>query len=375
MKIAFDYQIFYQQTYGGISRYFVKLAEKLIGSSNDVHIVAPFYQNNYLQTLPASAITGHKLSVFPAKTYKIFNLYNFLKSKSIIRRWKPDIVHETYYSSWNLSPKSCPTIITVHDMIHELFPNHFSSDDPTTRLKKACVNRADHIICVSENTRLDLMRFFNTPSNKISVVYHGIDTQADSNKNFQSKSLIKTPFLLYVGNRGGYKNFSGFIRAVAISRIKKDFNIIAFGGGSFLPNENQLFSDLGFKSGQIQQLSGDDSLLNSLYRNAQAFIYPSFYEGFGIPPLEAMAHGCPVASSNTSSMPEVIGNAGEFFDPNSIEQTMHAIEIVVYDEKRRMDLITKGKERVSLFSWDRCAEKIVRVYQTIIEKAYKANTQ
>jgi glycosyltransferase involved in cell wall biosynthesis len=122
---------------------------------------------------------------------------------------------------------------------------------------------------------------------------------------------------------------------------------------------------LGFAENQVRQVSGDDGLLGYYYRLARAFIYPSLYEGFGIPPLEAMAHQCPVISSNASSMPEVIGNAAEYFVPNECESVRFAIEAVVYSEQRIDDLKKKGVARLSHFSWSKCTQETLAVYQSV----------
>ncbi len=202
-------------------------------------------------------------------------------------------------------------------MIHELFPNEFSVTDNTAATKRIAIARADHVICISENTKLDLMRLHGTPASKISVVYLGFDQFVTDEDKLPPAVFAGKPFLLYVGQRGGYKNFTGLLKAVASSdRLLSDFDIIAFGGPKFSDSERNLVSSVGFAENQVRQISGDDDLLGGFYGSAKAFIYPSLYEGFGIPPLEAMAHQCPVISSNTSSMPEVIGSAGEYFDPN-----------------------------------------------------------
>ena len=146
----------------------------------------------------------------------------------------------------------------------------------------------------------------------------------------------------------------------------KDFIIVAFGGGSFSSSEIQLLKTLGIQEGHIIHVSGDDAKLANYYYNATAFVFPSLYEGFGLPPLEAMAHDCPVISSNTSSMPEIIGDAAEYFDPKSEEQTVHAIENVVYSDTRKQYLIMKGRKRHKRFSLKKCADETFEVYKQLL---------
>ncbi len=144
-----------------------------------------------------------------------------------------------------------------------------------------------------------------------------------------------------------------------------DFDIVAFGGGKFTPDELKNIQTLGVNHQKVRHVGGDDHLLGQYYQYASAFIYPSLYEGFGIPPLEAMAHGCPVISSHTSSMPEVIGQAAEFFDPRQTESMCLAIENVVYSETRSSALRQLGAGRLNAFSWKKCTEKTLAVYRSV----------
>lgn len=368
MRIAFDYQTFCQLSYSGVSRYFVRLSEQFIAGKQEVGIFAPLYRNRYVKALPGGVVRGHALSLYPPRGGRVILVLNHLFSRRAIRKWRPQVVHETYYSHWGgAAPRFCPTVITVYDMIHELFRDDFPTRDKTTMLKRRAIDRADHVICISECTRRDLVRLFGIGEEKLSVVHMGVDRFVSDfmpNKN----SLVTTkPFLLYVGNRAGYKNFSGFVRAFASSdRLKADFDILAFGGSRFTPSERAFLTGLGFQLDQVRQLGGDDALLGHLYDQATAFVYPSLYEGFGMPPLEAMAHQCPVISSHTSSMPEVIGDAGEFFDPKSSDDMAAAIERVVYSPSRTQDLIERGRKQLNLFSWASCANQTLDIYRSLV---------
>lgn len=367
MKIAFDYQTFSLQSYGGISRYFVRLTEQLLAIRQKVGIFAPLHRNHYVGELPEGIVRGRRLDRYPPKTARFFLAYNQFVAKSAIRTWQPQVVHETYYARLRSGPRSCPAVITVYDMIHELYTAEFPARDNTTQLKRIAIDRADHVICISESTRRDLIRLFGTPEDKVSVVHLGFDhfvcpeAARDTNAPFLGR-----PYLLYVGNRAGYKNFSNFLKSVASSvHLKTDFDIIAFGGSPFSALEQRLISGLGFRHDQVRQLGGNDTVLGELYDQARAFVYPSLYEGFGLPPLEAMAHRCPVVSSNTSSMPEVIGGAGEFFHPSEIEDMARAIESVVYSDERIEELVTMGLDRLNHFSWQKCADQTLSIYQIL----------
>lgn len=367
MRIAFDYQIFTHQTFGGISRYFVELAQSLMTLEQQVQVFAPLHRNSYLDSLPQGVVCGRRVNRYPLKTAHFFLTYSELVSRRQIVKWKPEIVHQTFYCGRSVAPSGCPTVITVFDMIHELFTDEIHGVGRTVAIEKIAVDRADHVICISENTKKDLMHLYGTPENKISVVLLGFN-QFDKNLHFPAAgpSVVK-PFLLFVGSRGGYKNFTGMLKAVAASpRLLADFNIIAFGGSAFSGAEQLLIRSLGFSENQVQQTGGSDALLGDYYRTARAFVYPSLYEGFGIPPLEAMAHNCPVISSNTSSMPEVVGDAGEYFDPSDTGDFCRAIEVVVYSESRVQSLKILGAARLAHFSWSKCAKETLDIYQALI---------
>jgi len=367
MRLAFDHQIFVMQPYGGISRYFAQIAQGLLNMDQEVVTFAPLHINNYLRSLSKEMVYGRYIHRFPPKTVRFFLAYNHFLVRSKILKWNPDIVHETYYSRFGSAPKDCQTVITVYDMIHELFPDEMPVTDNTSVLKRISVDRADAVICISENTKQDLMRLYGTPANKISVVHLGFDRFLSKENNVREDSYSGKPFLLYVGQRAGYKNFSGFLKAVAVSKnLLSGFEIIAFGGRNFSSSELGLINSLGFSEGQVQHKSGGDDMLGKLYDSARAFVYPSVYEGFGIPPLEAMAHSCPVISSNTSSMPEVIGGAAEYFNPLDIDDMKNAIENVVYSESHIETLKALGKKRLKFFSWDKCTRETQNIYQSLV---------
>lgn len=367
MKIAFDHQIFGLQEYGGISRYFYELASVLAGRcAQNVSVISPTYLNRYLDNVR----TDFKLfGVFVSKgsqTAKISRVLNSFFTPLLIAYLRPDIVHETYYSSKKIAPKKTKVVLTVFDMIHEKFSEHFSSADPTSQQKALAVARADHVICISEQTRQDLIQILNVDPAKTSVVYLGFSlTKGNSDEGHPL--ALERPFLLYVGSRGGYKNFERLLQARAASAsLKKDFDLVCFGGGVFSQAELEMIQSLGFSENSVRQIAGDDALLARYYREARAFVYPSLYEGFGIPPLEAMSFDCPVVCSDVSSIPEVVGDAGEMFNPYSIDSMSHALERVVNDDALRQLLIARGRERIKFFSWDRCAEETMSIYRRVL---------
>jgi glycosyltransferase involved in cell wall biosynthesis len=277
-----------------------------------------------------------------------------------------DIFHETYYSRIDCCPRSAKRVLTVHDMIHEKFSEMFPKQDKTHKIKASSIKRADHIICVSEATRKDLIEFLGVPSEKTSVVYHGYSLTTDHTVPIPAK--INRPYILYVGHRAGYKNFFALLRAYSLScRLKNDFSIVCFGGENTINTEIAMAISLNISQDKILYLSGSNDILAGLYSSASLFVCPSLYEGFGITTLEAMAFGCPVACSNAGSLPEVVGDAAQLFDPANDEEICTAIEQVVYSPDRNKMLIDQGYQRIKRFSWDKCASDTLDVYYHVLQ--------
>jgi len=358
IDVVYDYQVFSMQQYGGVSRYFCELAERIHGMSGwHARVVAPLHVNHHLRI---SGVPTWGRHVGPprrgAERWRgVFNRATSAAWQFIAR---PRIVHWTYYLRQPRVP-GIKYVVTVYDMIHELFPESFSADDQSSRLKRECVEAADHVICISHSTACDLMRLFNVAESKITVTHLGF-----SRAFSQAHRLAATPstpgsrpYLLYVGHRHGYKNFSGLLAAYRASpRLRQGFDLVCFGGE---PLDDSREPD-------VKRLTGSDDDLARAYAGAHAFVYPSLYEGFGIPPLEAMSCGCPVACSNTSSIPEVVGHAAELFDPHNLDSMRRALEHICFDEARRAELVTAGHLRAGQFSWDRCAAETAQSYRRLL---------
>ncbi len=371
MRIAIDSNIFTMQKFGGVSRYLVRLSEAMLRLGNEVEIHGWLHANRHLRDSPAALTRMRYIDHFPRFTRRLAHHAGDFLANRRIDRSPPDLIHESFCHNRRVGSASTPRVCTVHDMIHELYPEYWGPMDRTPEYRRASVTRCQAVICVSESTRTDLLRLIDLEPSKVHVIHHGFEhfedltgmTVADEGT---VAAAAEKPFLLYVGARHGYKNFMGFLQGVAKSGLNRDIAILAFGGGPLTSTEQERISALGFAPDQVRQLSGSDSLLRGLFLRAEAFVYPSFYEGFGLPPLEAMAAGCPVISSNSSSMPEVIGEAAEFFDPVDQDSIASAIRNVLTDPARRSQLIAAGNRRLTNFSWDLCASKTLEVYQSLI---------
>ena len=202
-------------------------------------------------------------------------------------------------------------VVTHHDCIHERFPALFPNAASIVESKRKLLARADAIICVSESSESDLLHFYDVVEMKTHVVHHGFSPL--QNLPDDAHGMRKKPYLLYVGSRAAYKNFGLLLEAFSRSGLAADYRLLAVGGGSFTSAEQERIASLKL-GGWVNVLpKADDGTLARAYREAALFIYPSLYEGFGFPPLEAMSMGCPVLVNRTSSLPEICGDAAFYF--------------------------------------------------------------
>lgn len=372
-KVVYDHQVFGWQRYGGISRYIYELATQLDKSEElEVEILAIAYVNEYLKQCKSDLVTGFPVPYIPSKQVANFlGKFNDIISNFLLRYNTPDIIHTTYYYPKYLKFSNYPIVVTVHDMTHEKlsqFFHHkdiFNIPDDTSLAKQECVKQADRIICVSENTKNDLIEILDVEPSKISVIYHGYSLIEQENPKFEVD--IPEPYIFYVGDRGGYKNFQRLLQAYASSsNLRSNCCLVCFGGGVISGDERSQINALGLPENKVIQVSGNDVALANFYRNASVFVYPSLYEGFGIPLLEAMALHCPVACSNTSSMPEVVGDAAELFNPYEPESIAEALEKILFSTTRAENLVKLGTERIKHFSWEICAEQTKQVYLSLL---------
>lgn len=366
MKVLYDYQIFVIQRYGGISRYFCELMKCWRKNGEvDGRVAALLSNNEYLH----DAGLGRFWRFSPERYFKgrDFILINLNRALSLaaLRRQNFDLFHPTYYDPYflrHLGRK--PFVLTVHDMTHERFPEMFSSDDPTREWKRLLVERAARIIAISGHTRDDLVAQYGVDPAKIRVIHHGPTLSPDA----PAKPSLGLPgrYLLYVGDRREYKNFTAFVEAVApLLHEDRQLEIVCTGGGLFKAGEVDLFDRLGI-AGRVRQFSVADDFLAGVYRNARALVFPSLYEGFGFPVLEAFACGCPAALSNAGALPEVAGEAAVYFDPRDRASMLDAMQRACYDEVLREDLKRKGMSRLANFSWERTAAATKAVYWEIL---------
>lgn len=282
------------------------------------------------------------------------------------------LVHEPHYV---LPPLiRCRSVVTIHDCIHLMFPEYLPNKLAYYYAKGSmwtASHKADRILTVSEASKTDILRFFNVAPDKVEVIYNAIDERFLAPPNAERMELARQryqldhPFILYVGNIKPHKNLERLIDSFARARSQglDDLKLIIIGDeiSKYPPlrqsvHKHKLDKHVRFLGFQPMET------LAAFYRLARAFVFPSLYEGFGLPPLEAMACGTPVVTSNVSSLPEVAGGAAMLVDPYDEDAIASAIVRAVSDDSLRADLIEKGLQRARTFSWKQSVKKIHDIY-------------
>ena len=362
VKVQVDEQIFALQSHGGISRYFVELmqafrSDKTLG----VDLIARnlWTQNHHL----VQAGMGRRLPTRLGRHERVIRAAN----RRHISRGRADLVHHTYYDSSYLShyAKATRRVITVYDMIPEILPEMFPSGNPH-RDKREFVDAADLILCISESTKNDLVQIYGEPSAPLIVTPLGVDPRFTPSA--QPPDRIPERYILFVGNRAGYKDFVVLAEAFAEAPLPQDVFLLAVGGGPFGADEVLHMRALGI-SKRVIQTSLSDAELPGAYAGALCFVFPSRYEGFGLPTLEAMATGCPTILAASSSHPEVGGDAALYFPPSDAFRLSQILADLVPSPELRGERRTMGLTRSAGFSWRRTAQATANAYRQICSQA------
>ena len=365
MNILFDHQIFSIQKYGGISKYFCELMKHLPPGTK-FKLPGIVSDNQHLND--DHDIFG-KINIpipdreFKGKRFIKKKIYSFnkIRSNSSLRKETYDLFHPTFYDPYFFKNLESPYIVTVHDLIDFKFPKLYKHN-PRSEQMGQIIKKAQRIISISNHTKNDLIEIFKINPDKIDVIHHGFNSPMITGKK---NSFGR--YILFVGSRWGYKNFSIFIKAMS-GILKKDstLNLVCV-GVPFNKKEQEELNALKI-SEQTFVLGVDEENLNRLYSNALAFVYPTLYEGFGMPILEAFANNCPVCLSNTSSLPEVAGKGGVYFEPKDPDSIRIAIENVIYNPEYSSEMVEAGRVRLKDFSWKKCGRQTSDSYKKAISE-------
>jgi glycosyltransferase involved in cell wall biosynthesis len=298
-----------------------------------------------------------------------------------LRRQNVDIVHVPHHEAPFFNPSKL--VVTMHDCVHLLFPHEDSSKFQNYRSylqTKRVVESAKHVLAVSKSTKEDLINIFELPESKISVVHNALDERfafannPEERKHVLERYQLKDPFVLYSGKIRPHKNLHRLIEAFAVLKSElidddkyKNLKLLIIGDEL---SKHQYLRLTVIRSGAQQDVRFFGfvpyPILRVFYQSAALFAFPSLYEGFGLPPLEAMANRTPVIASNTSSLPEVLDDAAVLVNPENVFDIARGMKLILYDEVLRQKLIQKGIEQVSKFSWKLAAQKVLQIYGLVI---------
>ncbi len=265
----------------------------------------------------------------------------------------------------------CPSVITILDLSYIHFPQLFKKKD-LYQLKYwggRSIKQASKVITISQSSKNDIIKYYGVPGSKVEVVYPGIkEMNKKTSEYVRLKYKIEGDYILFVGTLQPRKNVTKLIEAFSNISISKypNISLVIVGKKGWL-YEDILSAPSKFKvEDRVKFLDFvPDSDLPSLYKNAVCFVLPSLYEGFGLPVLEAMQHGCPVITSSVSSLPEAGGDAALYVDPENSMDIAEKIELVIKDKTLREKMIEKGYEQVKKFSWDKSAKKTLQVLEEV----------
>jgi alpha-1,3-rhamnosyl/mannosyltransferase len=303
-----------------------------------------------------------KLSGFQAKTveadFPIYSVREQMLYPGLLRREKPDVFHVPHYNApilWG-----GPMVVNIHDLIHLRFPPSRAAYLYARGLLHAVCRRARIILAISEHTRRDLIEVLGADERKIRMTVPGVDSEF-----FEPAppSPVEGPYVLYVGNVRPVKNVEVLLKAFREARRRSPDMALVVAGRDFMPQVTREYrNDPGVRF--MEEIPFDQ--LRGLYAGARMFVFPSLYEGFGLPPLEAMACGTPVICSNASSLPEVTGDAAVSFDPRNAGELTDAMVRLWKDDAERRKLSEKGRLRAKAFTWERCAQQLASAYREAV---------
>ena len=361
VRVAFDEQIFLLQQQGGVSRYFVELLRHLPELDPPVDVATPFNR----------VVNRHALEVFGGSRFAPargpLQPYPQLAAAAARtrRRERVDLVHHTFYHPRFLRDyPGRPKVVTIYDMIPEVMGARGRFGSPHMA-KQEYVSRADLLLFISESAREDLISAYGTPTAPSAITHLGVDGRFL--EGGPTPAGFPSEYILFVGNRAGYKDFATLVRCFSHARNDlREMHLVCVGGGPLTSDEMTDTSAAGL-GGRIHQFSLADEQMPGAYANAAAFVFPSRYEGFGLPALEAMAAGTPTLLARTSSLPEVGGDAALYFTPGDAESLASALVSLLGDPMRRANLNQLGKERALRFTWSRTAELTANAYRLVAD--------
>ncbi|HXE91520.1 MAG TPA: glycosyltransferase family 1 protein [Terriglobales bacterium] len=373
MKIAFDIR---RLRSFGIGTYIRNVVQNLarLDQRNQYVLIGHAEGFDEIGPLPANFMT----EAFPPES----SARNYFEFQQVVRLYGCELVHVPHLF-WRPRSIPCPYVVTVHDLFTYMRPRPPRSGMRRflrSWLTRRVLRHAERIVAVSDFTRHDIMRLFGIPESKIEVLYNAIDSRfrlghaTDTERQLIAERYqVHYPFLLYAGNIKPHKNIVRLIEAFSAlkTELKKegkfpDLKLIIIGDDlSQHPDLRRTVIRSGVQHDVRFLGFVPVEVLRIFYDAAKIFVFPSLYEGFGLPPLEAMAHGTPVVTSNVSSLPEVVGNAAVLVNPENVFDIMRALHRVLVDQPLRERLKQRGYEQIQRFSWETSVARLIEIYEEV----------
>jgi glycosyltransferase involved in cell wall biosynthesis len=360
MRVRFSPDVFRLQTVGGVSRYFIELHDGLRQRQVDSRIISGLHINELVNATEAASGISVRPLAHLRPTQLATRLADAVWSRCLARLMhSSDIFHATWYPAY--IPQGPRLAVTIFDMIHELFPSSFTHAETTSEAKRRWCKSADLVLAISESAKADLVEIFGVDPSRVLVTSLGV--------RYVEPSPIPQPaggrpFLLFVGDRRApYKNFTRLIEALRSPVVSSDVALVCAGPPASAEDIG-LTESAGLANRVFFVTAPNDTELAAYYRGAVALVYPSLYEGFGLPPLEAMMQGCPVICSMAGALSETVGDAAACIDPLDSEAIANVIARVLGADEVRSDLVRRGHERAEMFTWDRMVDRTLEGYRS-----------
>lgn len=356
--------------WGGIGRYTQNLLKSLAEMEQDYQYILFVNEENIGCMEPIEFFYYKKVNI------PVLSPYSQLKWTWELQKANIDLFHSPHFI-WPFII-TCPALVTIHDLI----PLRFKEVMPSMmnrkvyfKMNRQAISKASFIICDSISTKKDIIHFFTTKEDKLRVInlaadpkFYPVDNKGTW-ENIQKKFEIEKPYIFASANPKPHKNLIGTIKAFnLIQKEKRHLQLVLYGPEDYrYPEVSHLIKELNLKNIVFTGFIPDE-FLPLLYNQSKLFLFPSLYEGFGLPALEAMASGTPVITSNCSSLPEVVGKAAIMIDPGDIEEISRAAIKIIDDDKFRQRLVEKGFNQVNKFSWEKVGRETKALYDNLLQR-------